>query len=162
MLAWYLHLGKVGLISSSDNMYYKYAYGFVMMTSSSGNMFRVTGTLCGEFTGHRWIPLTKASDAELWCFLWSAPEKWLGKQSRRMWFETLPRPLWRHCNDSTTKHARKRQPCLYILHLPDINDAAWVCLDNGRSGWDTSMSYGSDRRYVMVCAISDVGRWRCH
>ena len=23
----------------------------------------------------RWIPLTKASDAELWCFLWSAPEQ---------------------------------------------------------------------------------------
>ena len=23
---------------------------------------RVTGPLCGEFTGHRWIPLTKASD----------------------------------------------------------------------------------------------------
>ena len=44
-----------------------------MMTSSNGNIFRVTGTLCGEFTGDRWIPLTKASDAELWCFLWSAP-----------------------------------------------------------------------------------------
>ena len=28
----------------------------------------------GDFTGHRWIPLTKASDAELWSFLWSAPE----------------------------------------------------------------------------------------
>ena len=27
----------------------------------------------GEFTGHRWIPPTKGSDAELWCFLWSAP-----------------------------------------------------------------------------------------
>ena len=25
-------------------------------------------------TGHRWIPLTGASDAELWCFLWSAPQ----------------------------------------------------------------------------------------
>ena len=47
---------------------------FSMMTSSSGNIFRVTGRLCGESTGHRWIPLTKASDAELWCFLWSAPE----------------------------------------------------------------------------------------
>ena len=35
---------------------------------------RVTGHLCGEFTGPRWIPRTKASDAELWCFLWSAPE----------------------------------------------------------------------------------------
>ena len=43
------------------------------MTSSNGNIFRVTGPLCGEFTSHRWIPLTKASDAELWCFLWSAP-----------------------------------------------------------------------------------------
>ena len=30
--------------------------------------FRVTGPLCVEFTGHRWIPLTKASDAQLWFF----------------------------------------------------------------------------------------------
>ena len=30
--------------------------------------------LCGEFTGHRRIPLTKASDAEFLCFLWSTPE----------------------------------------------------------------------------------------
>ena len=36
--------------------------------------FRVTGHLCGEFTGERWIPRTKASDAEFWCFLWSVPE----------------------------------------------------------------------------------------
>ena len=26
-----------------------------MITSSNGNIFRVTGHLCGEFTGHRWI-----------------------------------------------------------------------------------------------------------
>ena len=45
-----------------------------MMTSSNVNIFRVTGYLCGEFTGPRWIPCTKASDAELWCFLRSAPE----------------------------------------------------------------------------------------
>ena len=45
-----------------------------MMTSSNGNIFRVTGHLCGEFTGLRWIPHTTASDAELWCFLWSASE----------------------------------------------------------------------------------------
>ena len=45
-----------------------------MMTSWNGNIFRVTGHLCGEFTGPRWIPHTKASDAELWCFLWSASE----------------------------------------------------------------------------------------
>ena len=44
-----------------------------MMMSLNGNLFRVTGPLCGEFTSPRWIPRTKASDAELWCFLWSAP-----------------------------------------------------------------------------------------
>ena len=37
-------------------------------------METVTGPLCGEFTGHRWIPHIKASDAELWCYFWSAPE----------------------------------------------------------------------------------------
>ena len=42
----------------------------VMMTSSNGYIFRVTGPLCGEFTGHRWIPRY----AELWCFLSSASE----------------------------------------------------------------------------------------
>ena len=45
-----------------------------MMTSSNGNIFRVTGPLCGELTGHRWISRTEASGAELWCFLRSASE----------------------------------------------------------------------------------------
>ena len=45
-----------------------------MMTSSNGNVFCVTGHLCGEFTGHRWVPRKKASDAELWCFLWFVPD----------------------------------------------------------------------------------------
>ena len=47
-----------------------------MMTSSNGNISCVTGPLClcGEFTGNRWIPPTKASGAELWYFLWSTPE----------------------------------------------------------------------------------------
>ena len=42
----------------------------IMMTSSNGNVFRITGHLCGKFSGHRWISLTKASDAELWCFFY--------------------------------------------------------------------------------------------
>ena len=45
-----------------------YIWNLTMMTSSNRNIFRVTGPLCGEFTGPRWIPHTKASDAELWCF----------------------------------------------------------------------------------------------
>ena len=51
------------------------------MTSSNENILSVTGPLCGEFTGHWWIPLTQASDAELWCFLWSAPEQRVEKNN---------------------------------------------------------------------------------
>ena len=49
-------------------------YHVIMTTSSNGNIFRVTGHLCGEFTGPREFPTQKASDAELWCLLWSEPE----------------------------------------------------------------------------------------
>ena len=46
-----------------------------MMTSSNRNISHVTGHSWRETTGHRWIPLTKASDAELLCFLWLAQEQ---------------------------------------------------------------------------------------
>ena len=65
-LAWHPFSGRKRLIFRTP-----YSH---MMTSSNGNIFCVTGLLCGEFTGHRWISRTKGSDAELWCFLWSAPE----------------------------------------------------------------------------------------
>ena len=71
---------------------------FIMMTSSNGNIFRVTGPLCGDFTGHRWIPLTKAGDVELRCFFDLHLNKRLSKQSWGWWSETPPRSLWRHCN----------------------------------------------------------------
>ena len=59
----------------------------IMMTSSNGNIFHVTGSLCGEFTGHRWIPLTTVSDAKLWCFLWSAPAQtvWVNHRTPVIW-----------------------------------------------------------------------------
>ena len=71
------------------------------MTSSNGNVFRVIGPLCGEFIGHRWIPLTKASGAELWFFLFCfylRLNKRLSKQLWGWWFETPLSPLCRHCN----------------------------------------------------------------
>ena len=79
----------------------------IMMTSSNGNIFRVTGHLCGEFTGLRWIPRTKASDAELWCFLWSVPDKRLSKPSRGWWSETQSSSLWRHSN--------------FVAHMVNVN-----------------------------------------
>ena len=76
-----------------------------MMTSSNGNIFCVTGPFCGEFTRDRWIHLLKASDSELWCFLWSGPEQQrLSKQSKRQWFETPSRSLWLHCSGILPKY----------------------------------------------------------
>ena len=51
-----------------------------------------------ETTGHRWIPLTKACDADLWRFCDGRLNKRLSKQSRCRRFETPWCSLWRHCN----------------------------------------------------------------
>ena len=46
----------------NQDLCWKYQYWFrSIMTSSSGNIFRVTGLLYGTFTDHRWIPLTRDS-----------------------------------------------------------------------------------------------------
>ena len=72
-----------------------------MMTSSNGNVFPVTGPLCGELTGDRWIPRMKASDVELWYFFFYLRlNKRLSKQSLGWWFETPSGSLWRQCNDN--------------------------------------------------------------
>ena len=69
-----------------------------MMTSSNGNIFRVTGHLCGEFTGHRWIHGTKARTRSFDVFFDMRMNKRLSKHWWGRWFETPSRPLWRHCN----------------------------------------------------------------
>ena len=68
---------------------------------------------CGEFTGDRWILLTKASDAEFWSFLWSAPGQTVEKKSWRQWFEAPSRSLWRYCNDVELKFARYQPGDVY-------------------------------------------------
>ena len=67
------------------------------MKSSNGNIFHVTGHLCnspvpGEFPAKR--PVTRSFDV----FFDLRLNKQLSKQSWGWWFETLSRPLWRHCN----------------------------------------------------------------
>ena len=64
------------------------------MTSSNGNIFSVTGHLCGEFTGSQ-RPVMRSFDV----FFDLRLNKRLSKQSWGRWFETLSCPLWRHCND---------------------------------------------------------------
>ena len=68
----YIHKGFwVDDMSLKPSVYTLSLLALYMISSSNGHIFRVTGPLCGEFTGHRWIPLTKASVAELCCVLGS-------------------------------------------------------------------------------------------
>ena len=69
-----------------------------MMTSSNGNIFRVPGHLCGEFTDPRWIPAQRPVTRSFDVFFDLHLNKRLSKQWWGWWFETPSCPLWRHRN----------------------------------------------------------------
>ena len=66
-----------------------------MMASSNGNIFRVTGPLCGEFTGPGDFPTQRPVTRSFDVFF----DLRLNKRSWGWWFETLSRPFWRHRNE---------------------------------------------------------------
>ena len=74
-------------------------FPFVMMTSFNGNIFRVTGPLCGEFTGPGDFPTQRPVTRSFDVFLDLRLNKRLSKQPWGWWFETPSWSLWRHCND---------------------------------------------------------------
>ena len=71
-----------------------------MMMSSNGNIFRVTGPLCGEFTGPGEFPTQRPVTRGFDVFFDLRLNKPLSKQPSGWWFETPSWSLWRHCNVS--------------------------------------------------------------
>ena len=69
-----------------------------MMTSSNGNIFRITGPLCGEFTGPGEFPAQRPVTRSFDVFFDLRLNKRLSKQPWGWWFETPSWSLWRHCN----------------------------------------------------------------
>ena len=93
-------------------MYHQY-----MLTSSNGNIFSVTGHLCAEFAGHRWIPAENSGEfqrgihrspvnsphkGQCDIFFDLHLNKRLSKHWWGWWFETQSHPLWRLCNELST------------------------------------------------------------
>ena len=64
---------------------------YVMMTSSNGNVFRVS-PVTGEFPAQR--PVTRSFDDFFHLHL----NEWLSKHWWDWWYKTPSRLLWRHCN----------------------------------------------------------------
>ena len=71
-----------------------------MMASSNGNIFRVTGPLCGEFIDPGEFPSQRPVTRNFHIFLDLTLNIRLNKQPIRRWFGTPSRSLWRH-NDAT-------------------------------------------------------------
>ena len=69
-----------------------------MMTSSNGNIFRVTGPLCGEFTGPGEFPTQRPVTRSFHVFFDLRLNKQFSKQPWGWWFETPSWSLWRQCN----------------------------------------------------------------
>ena len=83
-LLWSAHVQKQSLGFCGIIILKNYSFDFasrykyirhILWWRHQWNIFRVTGPLWEESAGHQCITLTKASDEELWSFLWSAPEK---------------------------------------------------------------------------------------
>ena len=70
-----------------------------MMTSSNGNIFRVTCPLCGEFTGPGEFPTQRPVTRSFNVFFDLRLNKRLSKQPWGWWFETPSWSLWPHCNE---------------------------------------------------------------
>ena len=121
-----IHLHWLILAWSRENYTFWYYISLVllsliMMTSPNGNIFRVTGSLWGESTGHRWIPLTKASDMELLCFLWSTSEQTVEANNRnplkrhRTYHDVTPMAMQHVSFIRFNNNSAKIQPTEFIL-----------------------------------------------
>ena len=102
-----------------------------MMTSWNGNIFRVTGLLCGdppvtgEFLAQRAVTRSFGVFFDLF----------LHKQSRGWWFETPTHSLWRHCNDTHSRYPIARlwgqimvpQVTKLLRDVCDIHRYNFVC-----------------------------------
>ena len=78
----------------------------LMLTSSNGTIFRVTGPLCGEFTGPGEFPAQRLVTRNFGVFFDLRLNKRLSKQPWDWWFETPSWPLWRHCNARIAQHCQ--------------------------------------------------------
>ena len=92
-----------------------------MMTSSNGNIFRVTGHLCGEFTGPGEFPTQRPVTRSFDAFFDLRLNKRLSRQPWGWWFETPSWSLWRQCNGTT-------------LFCSEIRCLKWVSLNIYWSG----------------------------
>ena len=125
----------------------------MMMTSSNGNIFRVTGPLCGEFTGPGDFPTQRPVTWSFDVFFDLRLNKRLSKQPCGWWFETPSWSLWRQCN-VMSEHSAYLTPLSdhnLIIYIPSqqIFDMCKILLWSD----DSSLIYNNDNFHQVSNAI---------
>ena len=115
----------------------------IMMTSSNGNIFRVTGPLCGEFTGPGEFPTQRPVTRSFDVFFDLRLNKRLSKQPWGWRFETLSWSLWRQCNVKRSWHGT-------LFHMIDPFLCNTVILQSMKYVITRVFDYGNPRNISMV------------
>ena len=106
-----------------------------MITSSNGNIFRVTGPLYGEFTGPGEFPAQRPVTRSCDVFFDLRLNKRLNKQPWGWWFETQSWSLWRQCN---WKHMPQTQKVILCAQFDTIRVIVAIYI---RRGWQCSVFF---------------------
>ena len=132
------------------------------MTSSNGNIFRVTGPLCGEFNGPGEFPTQRPVTRSLDVFFDLRLNTRLSKEPRGWWFEKPSWSLRRQCNEMHNKteaicvyhamrrsHLFKRKSDDNCLKMMDINLSKWAQTWNHPSYSCLAVACGSCYRAML-------------
>ena len=99
-----------------------------MMTSSNGNIFRVTGPLCGEFTGPGEFPTQRPLTRSFDVFFDRRLNKRLSKLPRGWWSETLSCSLWRQSNAGWSHRWSRQSKVINEICYPSF--IQWLLKNN--------------------------------
>ena len=108
-----------------------------MKTSSHGNIFCVTAHLCGEFTGP---PKVHQRSKRFWGW----------------WFQTLLRPLWRHCNEILKiSRLRTARRCDQIVNIILVLTEAFGLKDTYRNQINVTLKFKiSNGQYISNASLN--------
>ena len=110
-----------------------------MMSSSNGNICSVTGPSCGEYTGHRWIPRTKASNA-----VFDVPF-----DLRLNWTSSL-------VNDGDAGDLRRHRSH-YDVIVMNVSFITWIAYTP--PGWQSDWFVWENDFYLVGIPVMGVGTW---
>ena len=114
---------------------YSWTHYLFMMTSSNGNIFRVIGPLCGEFTGPGEFPTQRPATRSFDVFFDLRLNKRLSKQPWDWWFEAPSWSLWCHCIVWTISAWPKYHDNFMTILTVLYKDPNWVSDVSHVCGW---------------------------